>query len=176
MTLFKLLKTQADRTVSTRIDLGWKREPSYAKKEIQIFDSTTVTEPVAQKEAYKNYAKSLLEYFDNKMGPKDGKGDGKVSKEEFVNGQIFINTFLFKSYVAGQKIPYYENTNFSNKILSDIFTEVYDSLTKNKSEIAIEDLAKIIEKIDARDGDKDGKFNIENEWKTYEEMLLKITA
>ena len=164
--LFGLIKTQAERAIDKRIEYGQKYDIQYSKKKIRIFNNLTTNTENERKKAYAEYAKELLELFDNQFGQGSYKGDGKVSKREFVEGQIFLNAELRGSTRAKRKEDsraHYRNALWGADWAENTAKITYDKITKNHI-LTPEEYAILIERFDANDGKKDGIFSIEDEW------------
>ncbi len=164
--LFGLIKTQAERAIDKRIEYGQKYDIQYSKKKIRIFNNLTTNTESEKKKAYEEYAKELLEFFDNEFGNGTYKGDGTVSKREFIEGQIYLNAELRGSTRAKRKEDtraHYRNALWGADWAENTARITFDKITENHN-LTPDEYAKLIERFDANDGKKDGIFSIEDEW------------
>ncbi len=141
---------------NARLQLAQKPTRELEEREFVIFNKKTTT-PEAQKQAYLDYSEKMLDFFDKNK-------DGKVTEEEYIQGNIELNYEILKQR--------YHSPNDERNLIKKMLT--YNSkLTSNTLDtnsdgyISKEEYAMFVLMCDKQGGlPADGKFTLDDEEKT----------
>ncbi len=148
---------------NTRIAASKPQNPLQKSKNIVLFKNQTTNEQ-DKKQAYLDYSEMILEKFDTDK-------DGKVSKEEFKQGNLKLNYEVKKQLYNEPK----DNKNLIKRMLSHNYNIVSTILdTNSDGYISKEEYAMLVLMSDEQGGvPADGKFTIKDEEAAMYQMRME---